>query len=148
MHGSVGGVYKNWCLDSLECSFALNLIILVGATSNVVHSHGNQIAVGYTSVSLAFATVACILALQLANITGIAQYLKRKCAALKLAKMIRDKAEVRSPTGSLPDRLINPEEYEQPFHTPKGHATAESTEGVNEAQRRLMTPVYTFGSIN
>ena len=63
--------------------------------------------------------------------------------------MIRNEAEakVRSPTGSLPDRLINPEEYEQPFHTPQGNATAESM-GVNEAQRRLMAPVYTYGSIN
>ena len=145
-----GGVYKNLCLDALECSFALNLIILVGATSYVTHSHGNQLAVGYTSVSIAFGTLACILVFQLANITGIAQYLKRKCAAMKLTKMIRDEAEaeVRSPAGSLPDRLINPEEYEQPFHTPKGHVTADSTEGVNEAQRRLMTPVYTYGSIN
>ena len=26
----------------------------------------------------------------------------------------------------------------------KEHVTADSTEGVNEAQRRLMTPVYTY----
>ena len=44
---------------------------------------------------------------------------------------------------SLPDRLINPGEYEQPFHT---HATAGPTEGANGA--RLITPVYTYGSID
>ena len=51
-----GGVYRNWCLDALESSFALNLIILAAATSYVNRSQGNQLAVGYTSVSIAFTT--------------------------------------------------------------------------------------------
>ena len=59
-----GGVYKNWCLDALEGSFALNLIILVGATFYVKHTGGNQLAVGTTSVSIAFATFIMILAFQ------------------------------------------------------------------------------------
>ena len=57
-----GGVYKNWCLDALEGSFVLNLIILVGATHYVKISEGNQLAVGYTSVSIALATFTSILA--------------------------------------------------------------------------------------
>ena len=57
-----GGVYKNWCLDALEGSFVLNLIILVGATYHVNHSGGNQLAVGYTSVSIALVTFIVILA--------------------------------------------------------------------------------------
>ena len=56
------GVYKNWCLDALEGSFSLNLIILVGVTYHVQLSEGNQLAVGYTSVSVAFATFIGILA--------------------------------------------------------------------------------------
>ena len=59
---------------------------------------------------------------------------------------IRNQAEaevVPSDIDSLPDRLINPGEYEPPFHT---HATAGPTEGANEA--RLITPVYTYGSID
>ena len=144
-----GGVYKNWCLDALEGSFALNLIVIAAATSYVDHSQGNQLAVGYTSVSIALATFIGILVFQLANVTGITQYLKRKCTALKLA--IRNQAaaegEVEPLDNDLPDRLINPEEYEPPFHTPQGHATAELT-GANEAQRRLLAPVYTYGSIN
>ena len=141
-----GGIYKNWCLDALEGSFALNLIILAAATFYVNHSVGNQFAVGYTSVSIALATFIGILAFQLANVTGVTQYCKRKYTTLKLA--IRNQAEVEvEPLDNdlLPDRLINPEEYEPPFHTP--HATAEPT-GANEAQRRLITPVYTYGSIN
>ena len=57
-----GGVYRNWCLDALEGSFALNLIILSAATYHVKLSGGNQLAVGYISVSIAFATFIGILA--------------------------------------------------------------------------------------
>ena len=65
-----GGVYKNWCLDALEGSFVLNLIILVGATYHVkltyVKDHAklveNVLAVGYTSVSIALVTFIAILA--------------------------------------------------------------------------------------
>ena len=56
-----GGVYKNWCLDALEGSFALNLIMLGVATYHIKFSGGDQLAVGYTSVSIAFATFIAIL---------------------------------------------------------------------------------------
>ena len=125
-----GGVYRNWCLDALECSFALNLITLVGATFYVNHSHASQLVVGYTSVSIAFATFVCIVAFQLVNATGLTRYLNRKCPALNITiRNLHTEAEVRSPTGSLPDRLINPEECQQLLHTPQGHnTTAEPTE--------------------
>ena len=142
-----GGIYRNWCLDALECSFALNLIILAAATYHVNHSKQNQLVVGYTSVSIAFATFIGIFVFQLANATGITQSLKQKCRDWKLA-VRNPEPELRSPTDSLPDRLINPEEYEQPFHTPQQHASAEPTEGANGEQRKLMTPVYTYGSID
>ena len=57
-----GGVYKNWCLDALEGSFVLNLIILGVAIYHVKLSGGNQFAVGYTSVSIAAITFIGILA--------------------------------------------------------------------------------------
>ena len=67
-----GGIYRNWCLDALECSFALNLIILAAATYHVTyhvnHSKQNQLVVGYTSVSIAFATFIGILVFQLADL--------------------------------------------------------------------------------
>ena len=135
-----GGVYRNWCLDALEGSFALNLTILAAATYHVNLSGGSQLAVGYTSVSIAFATFIVILAFQLVNVMGITQYLKRKC------KTIRNQ-EPKSPTDSLPDRLINAEEYEQLFYTSQQQADAELTgeEMVDGAQGRL-TPVYTCDS--
>ena len=57
-----GGLYKNWCLDALEGSFTLNMIILGATTYYVNHSGGNQLAVGYTSVIIAFAMFIGILA--------------------------------------------------------------------------------------
>ena len=58
--------------------------------------------------------------------------------------------EAESDTGSLPDRLMNPEEYEPVLIlTTEEYTVAESTESepVIEEPRRL-TPVYTYGSIN
>jgi len=57
-----GGVYRNWGLNVLEGSFALNLIILVGATYHIKLSGGSQLAVGYTSVIIALVTFIGILA--------------------------------------------------------------------------------------
>ena len=56
-----GGVYKNWCLDALEGLFSLNLTILASATYYVNRSEGDQLAAGYTSVSIALATFIGIL---------------------------------------------------------------------------------------
>ena len=58
--------------------------------------------------------------------------------------------EAESDTGSLPDRLINPGEYEPVLPTTEEHTTAEhkvNQEPTNEDPRRLI-PVYTYGSIN
>ena len=74
--------FESWCLNALEGSFALNLIILVGATYYIKISGGNQMAAGYTSISMTLATFMGILAFQLANVTGIAQYLKTKFPAI------------------------------------------------------------------
>ena len=57
--------------------------------------------------------------------------------------------EAESDTGSLPDRLINPGEYEPMLTTTEEHTNAELTENkepVNEEPR--LTPVYTYGSIS
>ena len=59
-----GGVYRIWCLDVLEGSFALNLIVLAAATYHIKLTVGNQssqLAVGYISVSIALATFVSIL---------------------------------------------------------------------------------------
>ena len=143
-----GGVYRNWYLDALEGSFSLNLIILAASTYHVNLSGGNELAIGYTSVSIAFITFIGIVAFQLVNVTGVAQYLKRKYTELKVATTVRQaNAQL---TGSLPHRLMNPEEYDPSLYSPQEQATAEPTEDeglINENQRRLV-PVYTYGSVS
>ena len=135
-----GGVYTNKYVNILEGSFALNLIILTAVTYCVNLFKGNQLIVGYTwtiSVSIAFATFIGILAFQLANVTGITQYLKKKCAATRNLQ-----ADVHvEPLEDEADRLINPEEYEPPCHTPQGHTTAETPE-TNKAQT-ILSAVFT-----
>ena len=94
---------------------------------------------------------------KLAKKIDIAQCLKRMYKTLKRCIQTTrppSEAEVdveaESDTGSLPDRLINPGEYEPVIPTTDEHSAAEPTEDkepVDEEPRRL-TPVYTYGSIN
>ena len=92
----------------------------------------------------------------LAKKIGITQYLKRRYKTLKRCvqatrptREAEADVETESDTSSLPDRLINPGEYE-PLPTTEEHTAVEFTkdkEPINEEPRRL-TPVYTYGSIS
>ena len=87
-------------------------------------------------------------AFQLANVTCIGQYLKNNCSAVAIRNVHQAEIEVEpQDNDSLPDRLLNPGQYEPPFHTPQQNATAEPTENEGLVQKEL-TPVYTFSSIN
>ena len=66
---------------------------------------------------------------------------------MKAETHVEDEAE--SDTGSLPDRLINPKEYEPVLTTAGKHAAAETTESTESANDpRKLIPVYTYGSFN
>lgn len=54
-------MYRKWYNNVLESSFILNLAILALASYQVKVEGGNQAAVAYTSVSVAFATFICII---------------------------------------------------------------------------------------
>ena len=75
-----GGVYRKWSLDALESLFALNLIILAGCTYHVNLSGGNQLAVGYTSVTIALVLFVVILAYHIFLRIGCT----KKCKKLNL----------------------------------------------------------------
>ena len=83
----------------------------------------------------------------------ITQCLKRKYETLRKCVQAtihaQNNIEAESDTDSLPDRLINPGEYEPVLPTTEEHTTAESTDHDNEDPRRL-SPVYiyTYGSIS
>ena len=88
----------------------------------------------------------------LAKKVGITQFLKGKYNSLKArvqATRHTSQAEDNMDTGSLPDRVINPGEYEQLSPTANRHTAAEPTDDrmpTNE-EPRCLTPVYTYGSI-
>ena len=111
------------------------------------------------ATTLLFLTPHMILTFhKLAKKMGITQCLKWTYKTLKRLpkKVTRPKSEAESDvettldTDSLPDRLINPGEYEAVLSTTEEHTTAESTENkeqVNKEPRKLI-PVYTYYSIN
>ena len=94
---------------------------------------------------------------KLAKKIGITQCLKRMYKTLKRSVQatrhtseVEEDVEAESDTDSLPDRLINPGEYEPVLLTTEEHTAAELTEDkepVKEELRKLI-PVYTYGSIN
>ena len=116
------------------------------------NSGGDQLTVGYISVCITFITFIGILVFQLLTMTGIAKYLKRKCAIVKRCIIpIRDGAkEIESDTDSLPDRLINTVEYEpvsQNAQECRSPESAGGNESISEERRRLIT-VYTYSSLS
>ena len=87
----------------------------------------------------------------LAKKVGITQYLKRKYKTfVQGIRNMKTDIEDESCTDSLPDRLVNPGEYEPLLPTTEEHTAAELTvnkEAVNEEPRRLI-PAYTYSSFN
>ena len=89
------GVYRNWCLDALEGSFALNLIILAAATMYINITGGNQLAVGYTSVAVAFITFIGIIASHILQQTNLWKKIpKINITFYKLNEPVNDAEEV------------------------------------------------------
>ena len=92
---------------------------------------------------------------ELATKLGTTLCLKMVCNALfvqatRHASKAETDVEAQSDTGLLPDRLVNPEEYEPLIPTTEEHTVAEFTENkdsVSEDPSRL-TLVYTYGSIS
>ena len=62
---AAGGVYKTWSLNIIEYSFFLNLGVLASATFYTTVTMRSQIAVPYTSVSIAFAAFVIIVVFHL-----------------------------------------------------------------------------------
>ena len=60
--GLSGRVYKSWYLNALELSFLLNLGVFTAGTYHVSLTAGDQAAITYTSVGVAFTTFVGIVA--------------------------------------------------------------------------------------
>ena len=82
--------------------------------------------------------------------TGIIQYMRgRYKTFVQVIKHTGTNVEDESCIDSLPDRLLNPEEYEPLLPTTEEHTAADcvNKEAVNEEPRRLI-PVYTYSSFS
>ena len=107
-----GGVYKNWCLDALEGSFTLNMIVLSVATYHVQLSGGNQLAVGYISVCIALVTFIGILArhiFQQLKCTNLWQKVKSKLKRgdpQEVKKPLTNTAEMEDSNNRLRESLL------------------------------------------
>ena len=119
-----GGVYKSWCLDTLEGSFMLNLTILAAATYHVKVSKGNQLAVGYTSVSITLGTLIVIIFYHIFQKLRHTKLLKKVPKLnLKFKRLNTKKAvnnPINDPTESVSlDQLREPwlEDLLQPTHS-------------------------------
>ena len=76
--------------------------------------------------------------------------MKRCVQATTLTSEAEADVEAESDTGSLPDQLINPGEYETVLPTTEEHTVLEHTEDKqwNNEKLRRPIPAYTYGSIN
>ena len=80
-----GGVYRKWHINLLEASFIFNLGVLAAATLYVKLAGGNQAAVFYSSVSVAFSTFIGIV------IYHVYQRLRDSRAWRNLVRKLNDK---------------------------------------------------------
>ena len=144
----------------------LTLVLLAGLSVELCIA-ANYIAVPQVFAYYALVTILLLLVPHmvlifyifylLAKKTGITQCLKKKFKTLKICMQgtrytgqAEADVEVESITSSLPDRLINPGEYEPVLPTTEEHTAAELTkdkEPDNE-ELRMLIPAYTYGSIN
>ena len=145
--------YKLNFLNNVDLVILFLLEVLSVATTYSVSYHFTYVLL--ISVLL-FPHMVLILYVcyKLTKKAGITQCLKKKYKTLRgcILAITHTSADVEaeSDTGSLPDRLINPEEYEPLLPTTEEQTAAEPTESkepVNKDPRRL-TPVYTYGSMN
>ena len=151
--------YKSSVKNNIDISILLLLEGLSFAFYTVMYhptSTTSRCAIVISTVLIAVPHMVLILNIcnTLAKKVGLTQCLKKNYKTLKLsmlpARWSDADVESESDTGSLPDRLVNPQEYEPVLPT-RGELTAtestESNEPANEDQRKL-SPVYTYGSIN
>ena len=128
----------------------LSLATSYSATSNPAKAVFNVFLLPILLLSVPHILLIFYICSMLAKKAGITQRLKMKyntwsrCVlTLRHTRQAEADVETESDTNSLPDRLINPGEYEPVLPTIEVHTAAEP---VKEDPRKL-TPVYTYGSI-
>ena len=138
------------CTFDILILFLLEVLLVVLGTP-ITESFPRYVLIAMLLLGVPHAVLLFYIIYVLANKIGITQCLKRKYNTSKICVHITGhiseserELEVESDSGSLPDRLINPERYEPDLLT--AAETTENKKPVIEEPRRLI-PVYTYGSI-
>ena len=139
---------------------AIASLILLDATHNSANIKVFTISVLLTTLLLSVPHMVLIfyICYMLAKKAGITQWLQKKYRSLKrCAQAIKCTSQAETDeeaepfiSSTLPDRLINPVEYEPLLPTTGQHTVAEPTEckqSVNE-NSRILTSVYTYASFH
>ena len=147
--------YKLNYMNNVDIVLLFILELLIFATSTSISPLLTYVVLGATLLLLVPHMILIFyICHKLAKKIGITECLKRKYKTLKRCvqatrptSQAEADVEAESDTGSLPDRLINPGEYEPVLPTTEERTAAELIENKESDPRRL-TPVYTYGSIN
>ena len=148
--------YKLNFVNNVDIVILFLLEIFLLSTSNLTSEYFTYVILGSTLLLLVPHMVLIFyICYVLAKKAGIAECLKRKYENLKkcvqvtrhTSKAEADVEAAECDSGSLPDRLINPERYKPVLPTTEKHTAAEPTENKEQENEKLI-PVYTYGSIN
>ena len=135
------------------------ILFLVGmlslATTNSTTKHFTyQFLASSLVLGIPHVVLLLYICCELAKKAGITEYLRRKYKLLKRCVQATrctryTDVQPESDTSSLPDRLVNPGDYE-PVVPTEEHVAAEPTgnKDLVDEETRWLTPVYTYGSIN
>ena len=135
------------------------ILFLVGmlslATTNSTTKHFTyQFLVSSLVLGIPHMVLLLHICCELAKKAGITEYLRKykllkRCLQATRYTRYTD-VQSESDTGSLPDRLVNPGDYEPLVPSTEEHVAAESTgnKDLVDDETRWLTPVYTYGSIN
>ena len=143
--------YKLNFMNGIDIVILFLLEVLSFAASNPVPEHFTYtILVSVLLLGIPHMVLTLYICYKLIKKAGITQCLKWIYKSLKICAgrctgQTEADVEADFDTGSLPDRLINPEEYEPVLSTREEHTAAELTENkelVNDDIRRMI-PVYT-----
>ena len=146
--------YKLNHMTNVDILILFLVEMLSVVTSNSTPSHFTYlILVSALVLGIPHMVLLLYICCELAKKAGITEYLRRKYKLLKRCVQATrctryTEVETESDTSCLPDRLVNPEDYE-PVVSTKKHAAAEFTENkvLVDEETQLITPVYTYGSI-
>ena len=155
--------YKSNSKNNADFTVLVSLALTLLAFHVVMYhpsasTFARQLFIAALLISIPHLVLMFYICYDLAKKAGITQHMKRKYQSLKIYILgtrcrwqaethVEDEAE--SDTGSLPDQLINLEEYEPVLTSAGKHTAAETTESTESANDpRKLIPVYMYGSFN